>query len=275
MRFRFNAAGKGTRRATMQAGFTPNTPHMGTPLDVSLSRGFVGSENARAVFDATLPYPDMAMNERLSQTKRSAPQLQGMHLTKPPTGGFPAAQPHIVIGADMGGGAGGEPHSVRLPPLFTTPFVGNDRRTTVMPDGPLTGVDNGETVYREPASHATRDPRGAMTTAHAEKEARRARRRRNRHFDSILASAGVTPEAAAPQPQPQPQPAAASETASAPRAADAALYAAAVPSANPPAPSAACESMQWYSKHAKLFFWLMVAVGVVAFVFFIIILAKK
>lgn len=173
----------------IQAGFTPGAAHLGTNIEPrgAASEALNVSATARQMYELTLPQPDIAMNERLSQFKRVPPQLQGMNLTHVPTGGFPASQPSIIVGADP---AGGVEYNTRLPPLFTLPFTG-DKRVTIMPDAPLTGgAPNSELVYRE-ADGKMRNVHGASTVARLDKEAKAAERKRRRYLNGLLQDAGI------------------------------------------------------------------------------------
>jgi hypothetical protein len=170
----------------MQAGFTPNAAHLGTSLDQTTPGSASISTTAAQLYSITSPQPDIAMNERLSQFKRTAPALQGMTLTHVPTGGFPASQPSIIVGA----GPGGVEYNTRLPPLFTLP-VNDNKRVTVMPDAPLTsGAPGSELVFRQPDGK-TRNVHGAATIARVDKEARAAARKRKRYMNDLLAGAGI------------------------------------------------------------------------------------
>ena len=198
----------------MQAGFTPNAAHLGTSLDQTTPGSASISTTAAQLYSITSPQPDIAMNERLSQFKRTAPALQGMTLTHVPTGGFPASQPSIIVGA----GPGGVEYNTRLPPLFTLP-VNDKKRVTVMPDAPLTsGAPGSELVFRQPDGK-TRNVHGATTIARVEKEARAAARKRKRYMNDLLAGAGIRMGASggassssqpalaqAPEPEPEPEP---------------------------------------------------------------------
>lgn len=209
----------------MQAGFTPNAAHLGTSLDQATPGSASISTTAAQLYSITSPQPDIAMNERLSQFKRTAPALQGMTLTHVPTGGFPASQPSIIVGA----GPGGVEYNTRLPPLFTLP-VNDNKRVTVMPDAPLTsGAPGSELVFRQPDGK-TRNVHGAATIARVDKEARAAARKRKRYMNDLLAGAGIRmgasggsgsggaaqdaqfqapqlAQAAPPEPAPEPEPA--------------------------------------------------------------------
>jgi hypothetical protein len=197
----------------IQAGFTPGAAHLGTNIDESTPGTACVSTLSKQMYEITMPQPDVGMNERLSQFKRVPPQLQGMNLTHVPTGGFPASQPSVIVGADPSGGV--EYHT-RLPPLFTLPFVG-EKRVTIMPDAPLTsGASGSQLVYRQ-ADGKTRNVHGATTVERTEKKARVAERKRKRYLNGLLAGAGIMDGPGAnPNPNPNPNPSSNSVSAPAP-----------------------------------------------------------
>lgn len=171
----------------IQAGFTPGAAHLGTNIDEPMPGTASVSTLSKQMYEITMPQPDVGMNERLSQFKRVPPQLQGMNLTHVPTGGFPASQPSVIVGADP---TGGVEYHTRLPPLFTLPFAG-EKRVTIMPDAPLTSGGTGsQPVYRQ-ADGKTRNVHGATTVERTKKEARVAERKRKRYLNGLLADAGI------------------------------------------------------------------------------------
>lgn len=197
----------------VQAGFVPAAGHLGTPLAAAMPSGAAAAVRAslsNEIFKQSLQYPDMAINEKACVFRKQAPALAGMVLSNPPSGGLGNAKPSIVVGADP---AGGMTYNTRLPPVFTVPS--ENRRVTIMPEGPLTGVDGGETVFRE-ADPKLRNAHGFMSVARAEQEAARGARHAVQSRNSLeegikelaRASAPQQPpfQAAKPQPQPQAQP---------------------------------------------------------------------
>lgn len=265
----------------MQAGFTPNAAHLGTSLDQTTPGSASISTTAAQLYSITSPQPDIAMNERLSQFKRTAPALQGMTLTHVPTGGFPASQPSIIVGA----GPGGVEYNTRLPPLFTLP-VNDNKRVTVMPDAPLTsGASGSELVFRQPDGK-TRNVHGAVTIARVDKEARAAARKRKRYMNDLLAGAGIRmgasggsgsggaaqdaqfqapqlAQAAAPEPAPEPEPEPAPEPNPSRRRSVRQQVAAAAAAAAAAAPSTPSVSLAQRQMYFVLVFALVVALLII------------
>lgn len=265
----------------MQAGFTPNAAHLGTSLDQATPGSASISTTAAQLYSITSPQPDIAMNERLSQFKRTAPALQGMTLTHVPTGGFPASQPSIIVGA----GPGGVEYNTRLPPLFTLP-VNDNKRVTVMPDAPLTsGASGSELVFRQPDGK-TRNVHGAATIARVDKEARAAARKRKRYMNDLLAGAGIRmgasggsgsggaaqdaqfqapqlAQAAAPEPAPEPEPEPAPEPNPSRRRSVRQQVAAAAAAAAAAAPSTPSVSLAQRQMYFVLVFALVVALLII------------
>lgn len=173
----------------MQAGFTPNAAHLGTPLDhkvLTPDAARVQSSFAQAVFDNSMLYADASVDERNIVYRKQAPALQGMNLTHVPTGGF-SNKASIIVGADESGVT----YNTRLPSLFTQP-ENPDRRVTIMPEGPLTGVGGAPTVYREPDGKH-RNVHGAMSVGRAQQEAALGLARRDAAQQSAIAGTFLDP----------------------------------------------------------------------------------
>jgi hypothetical protein len=175
----------------LQAGFDVNAGHLGTPVTGQCTQSpraaQVQSSFSQQVFDSSMNMPDMAVSERNIVFRRSAPGLQGMVMSRPPTGGFPVSNRSIIVGA----GPDGIEYNTRLPTLFTQPSDFGMRKTTIMPAGPLTGGPDGtgETLYRVPDGK-TRNAHGAMSTARAAQEAARGA---DRMAAARLAAYGLSP----------------------------------------------------------------------------------
>lgn len=185
----------------MQAGFEAAS-YLGTPLAEPLpssAAALVRGGLSQQIFDNSLQFPDMSVSERNIVFRRQPPMLQGMNLTRVPTGGFPSTPASIIVGA----GVDGVEYNTRMPALFAQP---NDpgRRMDIAPAVPLTGENGGETVYRVASDAATRQKRGAMTVRRAEQEAVIARKKQRAGLAKML---GTPTRAASANPPPPPSPA--------------------------------------------------------------------
>ena len=109
--------------AMLQSGFDPTVARViGTPVEPILKEAIrarpgplPASDHAAALLD-TLWGTEMSMSERNSLFVKAPPVLEGMTLTKPPTGGFGSAARSVIVGA----GPGGAEFSTRL---STTMFM--------------------------------------------------------------------------------------------------------------------------------------------------------
>jgi hypothetical protein len=94
----------------MQSGFDAATSRViGTPVEPHLQEAIKArpgplppTDHATALLD-TLWMTELSMSERNALFVKAAPVLEGMTLTKPPTGGFSTAARSVVVGAGPGG----------------------------------------------------------------------------------------------------------------------------------------------------------------------------
>lgn len=172
----------------MQAGFTPNS-RLGTNLEVSLTPPDAPLSYAQAVFDQSLNHVE-GVNERNIVYPKFSTALQGMSLTKVPTGGFSGPPPNVILGADVGGALF---NSVN-PTYFNQPgYTGGGNKYVEVGNGvPLTGERPGAELVYMAADGKLRDPRGASTTTRAAQEAAQGRRRMARAHADLM---GVQPYA--------------------------------------------------------------------------------
>lgn len=170
----------------MQAGFTPNS-RLGTNLEVSLSPATAPPTYAQAVFDQSLNHVE-GVNERNIVYPKFSTALQGMSLTKVPTGGFSGPPPNVILGADVGGAM----FNAVNPTYFNQPgYSGGGSKYVEVGNGvPLTGERPGSELVYMDADGKLRDPRGASTTARAAQEAAQGRRRMARAHADLM---GVQP----------------------------------------------------------------------------------
>lgn len=167
----------------MQEGFEA-AAYLGTPLAAplpSVAAASVRSGLSQQIFDNSLQFPDMSVSERNIVFRRQPPMLQGMNLTRVPTGGFPSTPASVIVGS----GVDGVEYNTRMPTLFTQPSDTN-RRMDIGPVGPLSGGNGGETVYRAAADAVTRQKRGAMTVRRAEQEAAIARKKQRKSLEKMM-----------------------------------------------------------------------------------------
>ena len=164
----------------MQAGYVPNS-HMGTTLDVNYDNP-PDQSYAHAVFKQSMNQIE-GVNEKKIVYPKFSTALQGMNLSKVPTGGFSGPPPNILIGSDTGGSM----FNASNPTYFNQP--GNTtggRRVEVSNGVPLTGEKPGaELVYKQ-ADGKFRDQRGATTVARAMQEFDSGKRRMDRAHNMLL-----------------------------------------------------------------------------------------
>jgi hypothetical protein len=98
----------------MNPGFNPTSQALGTPVDADLRRGlgppsaslvpcFPNNNEGRLV-QALWNDPTATINSRLAAFTKQPTVLQGLVLTKPPTGGFGVADRTVVVSAAGNGG---------------------------------------------------------------------------------------------------------------------------------------------------------------------------
>lgn len=172
----------------MQSGFDSSLSASvtGTPVAVPMPSSAavrVRDSLSQEIFDNSLQFPDMSVSERNIVYRKQAPMLQGMNLTRVPTGGFPSSPASVIIGAN----SDGVEYNTRMPALFTQPSDMN-KRVTVAPDRPLTGENGGEVVFRDAADSAVRQRRGSMTVRRAEQEAAIARTKQQAAYARMIDS---------------------------------------------------------------------------------------
>ena len=168
----------------MQAGFEAAS-YLGTPLAEPLpspAAAAVRGGLSQQIFENSLQFPDMSVSERNIVYRKQPPMLQGMNLSRVPTGGFPSTPASIIVGA----GVNGVEYNTRMPALFSQPSDPG-RRVEIAPVAPLTGENGGETVYRAAGDAVTRQKRGAMTIRRAEQEAAIARKKQRASLAKMLA----------------------------------------------------------------------------------------
>ena len=184
----------------MQAGYVPNA-RLGTNLEVSLTPPAAAPTYAQAVFDQSLNHIE-GVNERNIVYPKFATTLQGLTLSKVPSGGFSGPPPNVLLGADVGGAM----FNASNPTYFNQPgYTGGCSKYVEIGNGvPLTGEKEGAELVYMTADGKLRDPRGASTTARTAQEAAQGARRAARAHADMFGVSNISALPAATQGPPPP-----------------------------------------------------------------------
>jgi hypothetical protein len=164
----------------MQSGFDAATARViGTPVEPLLQEAIKArpgplppTDHASALLD-TLWMTELSMSERNALFVKAAPVLEGMTLTRPPSGGFSTAARSVVVGA----GPGGPEFNTRLnaSTVFLQPGypgkyleVGPPDAASVNPEAPpFRGADGKTHLPGNPMTLARFDQEGRAAAARA------------------------------------------------------------------------------------------------------------